>query len=804
MRLTGLILLHNVTSYIPLLLWPSQLGISTKGACEVANLTTFLLYELLPIIRSNPFQSTRLSHFKNRPHIYTLLIDLTNCFGLINLSVFTKILNSHKQLESLAPYFALFYGSQSHMFFSYSSMKKLLMTDDVAPNGFFQGEIIASLGSCLVLTEIINLATASFTIEESEILTISSIIDDITVHAHADLLEKFVFNFNKQLLNFKTGYINLSKTILLPPTDSPSCPHISQYHLLAHRITTAINPQANLSDSINVKPSISLGIPHGNQEFIIQHLHNSAIDINKMFSRINQYPHTQVQYHFIKLCMSGLPTSTMRQVRPSLVLPHLVASFQKDTMNWLQQTSAQSAHIPNIIPLNDVSILIAATRCSEGGLNLPLNLENIAPLAYLTATLSNCNTIRKIYNNANNHIINALLDEFLGLPIDAADQYIIESCNEKIDLLKALQKFSEITGLYDHTLETVSSMDNLSQAMASTALSRNNKKKIFSLLQNDENKAQFRSQTSAGAACVFMALPTDKQFTLSTDEFSMLISTRIFAFPDPIGYPHPSQYPLLSTQQLTFECPFCRFRGGTLTYEHILVCPGSGGNIKRHNEGIVIFQQLLDFAGVHHSLREPKSISQGTRRRTDIITSHNQMRRGYDWAVISPNVPTYCKKAALEALHAADSKYKEKLDKHFQAYALENADFVPLILESTGAFHPRTLREIQALVTLSDQQQPVHHSFTIRNSFQFWTHTISIAAVRATMRKQIDARSYARHKVAHILKDNQLPINYAHPVSPLNATQLSTVCEFTNCSTANPLPIHPQSNITRTGCHLRF
>ena len=86
------------------------------------------------------------------------------------------------------------------MFFAYNDRKKLLMADNVASNGFFQGEIIASLGSCLVLIELIKCTLAIFTNEEANMLTISSIIDDITVHANAEILEKFVFYFNQQLI----------------------------------------------------------------------------------------------------------------------------------------------------------------------------------------------------------------------------------------------------------------------------------------------------------------------------------------------------------------------------------------------------------------------------------------------------------------------------------------------------------------------------------------------------------------------------------------------------------------------------
>ena len=154
---------------------------------------------------------------------------------------------------------------------------------------------------------------------------------------------------------------------------------------------------------------------------------------------------------------------------------------------------------------------------------------------------------------------------------------------------------------------------------------------------------------------------------------------------------------------------------------------------------------------------------------TIVVSKLNfKSQRGYDWAGISPKRTHILQtlKAALEAFHAADTKYKEKISKHFKAYALENADFAPLILESTGAIHPRTICEIQALVTLNDQHHPIQHSFTIRGSFQYWTHSLSIAAVRATMRKQADALKYARIKVARLLNDRQLSSNHAQPIPP--------------------------------------
>ena len=554
------------------------------------------------------------------------------------------------------------------------------------------------------------------------------------------------------------------------------CPPLSEYTILADLVTQSIDPSiipAGSAMAIQVKSSVSLGIPHGCSDFKIDYLKNKAIEISATFERIKQLPHVQFQYHLLKTCLSATPTSLLRQIRPSLTIPYLLNSFHDDSLQWLQCAVSPSIAIPHP-PLNELSILIGATRCSQGGLNLPLDQKRIAPLAFLTTTLANCNTLKTIYASSNNkHLLLILIDELLREPVSPEEKLLTSLCPVKQDLLKGLELFNQVkepTILY--SLEYLSSVHNLSQSMASTALSKYNTDKIMALLDNDLDKSHFRSQMSQGAACVLMAPPTDNAFILTPAEFATLLSTRVFARrPDPIGYPTPEQYPTLFAQQSSFRCPFCSFKTAFLTYEHILVCPGGGSNIMRHNEGISLFRNLLTTVGVSHTLREPKSINHGTNKRTDVITFHNQQRRGYDWAVVSPNVPSYCRKASYEPFYAAQSKFQEKINKHFDAYQSESADFVPLILESTGAMHPRMVQEIRALVMLNNNNShPIHHAYNISSAFQYWCHSFSIAAVRATMRKQVTACNRAHDIVTwHIHNPNTATIQTT-PTTTTNTT----------------------------------
>ena len=441
--------------------------------------------------------NSNFNKFKEKiPHTFTLLLDLKNCFGLINIDTLFKILNTNSILDSISPYIHLIYGNDSKLFFSLTNDRKILFTEGVARNGLHQGEIMASLAACLVLIEIIIISTTDFSISEKNSLTIVSIIDDMTIHASAEIMIKFITNFNKNLKILNTGIINLKKSFLLPPTESPSCPPLYEYQQLAKAISIAIEPTIDPINYIQVEMTTSLGIPHGNTNFKIEKMTNKAAELTRVFSRITQYPHTQTQYHLIKLCMSGTPTALIRQIRPSITIPHLVAKFHSDTMKWLQLTTSYSKSIPNP-PLNELSILIAGTKCSEGGLNLPLDYQRIAPLAYLTTTISNAITLRTIYSDTQEpkHILLSLIDELLRTPNDPAEILLSNISPEKRDLILALTTFTRINKLPPNTtLENLTDLNEISQSMGSTALSKYNSLKILELLTTDLDKAQFVSQ----------------------------------------------------------------------------------------------------------------------------------------------------------------------------------------------------------------------------------------------------------------------------------------------------------------------
>ena len=294
--------------------------------------------------------------------------------------------------------------------------------------------------------------------------------------------------------------------------------------------------------------------------------------------------------------------------------------------------------------------LIAGTRCSHGGLGLPLNYHETAPLAYLTTILSNADTLTELYKNhgMSDHGLVYLIEQFLKTPESEDDFRIVEGFPAKQDLLKSLSRLKVLKNLHPSTsLVDVSQFKQLSQSYASSALSNDNVKLITERLLSVANKAQFLSQQQDGAMYPVIVPPTYCRWTFTALQFSVYIRIRIFSMdPDPVGYPTTSMYPCLDTELLFFQCLACKSRNACVKYEHLQSCPGGTLNISRHNDLIELLLQQFNSVNIH-ARGEPGPVSDATRKKTDIrAMGFNLQPKHIDWAVISPNAQTYAQSAS--------------------------------------------------------------------------------------------------------------------------------------------------------------
>ena len=140
-------------------------------------------------------------------------------------------------------------------------------------------------------------------------------------------------------------------------------------------------------------------------------------------------------------------------------------------MGWLQMTVSRGLPLSHPA-LNKLSILITSTKCSRGGLGLPLNFFEMAPLAHLTTQLSCANTLTNLYlkHNMGDHGLIFLIRQLLKEPVSDFDLHAVERYQAKNNLLSACQ---HLKGLHSSTtLEDMSNIRELTQEYASTALAK--------------------------------------------------------------------------------------------------------------------------------------------------------------------------------------------------------------------------------------------------------------------------------------------------------------------------------------------
>ena len=125
--------------------------------------------------------------------------------------------------------------------------------------------------------------------------------------------------------------------------------------------------------------------------------------------------------------------------------------MQKKIEQWILSSTKPEHPSLNTLELPYHAKIIAGARCASGGLGLPINEPDTAPIAILCATLSSIYTLRGIYTEAylDGHLLLSIMKAFLSTT-DLPSEYF----PFKEDLIKAKEKYIQIMDLpQDTTLE---------------------------------------------------------------------------------------------------------------------------------------------------------------------------------------------------------------------------------------------------------------------------------------------------------------------------------------------------------------
>ena len=572
------------------------------------------------------------------------MIDLKNFYGESSLKLVAQCLNSHPELAAMAPVATLIYGSKVQSFITRSASGELLIIEDVNQSSLYQGETLAAALSTAVSKEIVGLAMEELSPEERRQIIIKAIIDDITAYATYQIMVKFFRSFCKHLLELRAGSINLGKTCILPPSYPEMAPPIAVFEELANEMSDILDPQREMEqkDRIQVKKegSVTLGIPQGSEKFKCDTLSAEAREMGRIMARLKQVNNPQIEYHMIRWCLAGTSMGFMRNMAPSLTVPLLLKANEFEIEEWLKENVSETkAMVHRIQELPEAAKLIAGINCGYGGLGLPASHSQIAPHAFLCSTLMACNTLIKVYGgvqNGPNDLIMKLVQELIKMPETLQDREIKRSCRFKWDLLDSLEVYKELMGSpRDVRLIDIMKGAKKIQSVATNTRSKMVAAQILGMLPSDHQKAGWVSQTAPGAACVFNAPPTDREFEIPTEEWNLLMRMRLHVFLDPLFLPKPSMFQSIELgegQLDEFECRLCNHRGAGANYVHLLTCPGGGGTIRRHDDVANTWAALLTTSGIIYNYQEPRPVP-GTTHRTDHEFHFDNQDKAYDLAV---------------------------------------------------------------------------------------------------------------------------------------------------------------------------
>ena len=174
-------------------------------------------------------------------------------------------------------------------------------------------------------------------------------------------------------------------------------------------------------------------------------------------------------------------------------------------------------------------------------------------------------------------------------------------------------------------------------------------------------------------------------------------------------------------------CPACG-RPSDRLGDHALNCAWQGERIARHNS----LRDAIHGTAVAASLAPTKEgrfllPGQGGKP-ADILVPHwtGGKDTAYDVTVINPLQSAEVSGAATTPGHALNTAQKRKLDKSWEECHRQGIEFIPIAVESLGAWHPTAVTEVAKLGSALARQNGDEESTTIQRLFQ----QLSVALMR--------------------------------------------------------------------------
>ena len=290
--------------------------------------------------------------------------------------------------------------------------------------------------------------------------------------------------------------------------------------------------------------------------------------------------------------------------------------------------------------------------------------------------------------------------------------FALETMPRKLEELLAFQHFKKLQA----TLNNCKAKVDLNRFKAT-------------FLLNDADKAQFLSKSQFGSAGFLKATPSDRSLSLSNKDLTL--SLRLYL-----------RLPLLSylelPQDLNCFCTRMARQGIShqLTEAHLLVCHGGKVMTTRHNALANVVSDMVKAAQLAPIMEQLASEGQDARLRFDVsIDRYDGSSRDFkcDVTVVNPCSKHLVAHAAKTARYAADAKAKTKISKYSRFLHLQD-DFLALVFETFGAFHPDVFKLISILSKRVGNVPPLSATWTCPTFTSYWLQRLSCCLWRENAR----------------------------------------------------------------------
>ena len=727
----------------------------------IAKSISIPLRQLKPIF-SDFFFPTNLSHTPNgiEKVIHTLNNRLVNELGLDTM--FIDIKNAHNSVfrdhalhvlqqhhPIFLPYFISTYNSPSSLYFNGGNLGYLPIT---SARGFHQGDPFASFIFCLCIHKILNDAKQLNNIQQNNGI-ITSYEDDISVQNSASNIVE-IFNFLKSALNDIGLEINLAKTKIMMShyQSSEESDNIFSRYLDLGLLPSNIIRHFKYFDGNNIDADffeqkqnygvLLLGTPVGSTEYILSSLNGKIISLNNESLALTDFRGgAHRQFTLLSRCFKMKINHLLRTLPTNLVHNFalafdalLLTIFNKITNSTISLDS--SAHKQMQLPI------------SFGGLGLGNNLAS-SIAAQIASEIACFDTVKTLIPSAN---LSPLLFENLAVInaaiVDYKDKKNVAITEDILDSPVSIFPREPPAGICSSDIITIDTLLSLSsnfklQKYLTIRLNRLAHTNLLSTFTSDpRNLSRLVSCSQFGSGYFLHGTPrSNTSSLLSCLHFIIAMCLRLgLKIPDiPDGLP----------------CKDCKSNSHIdPNGDHILNC-NSGERLRWHNAIVFIVVLLAKGSGAKVQTNKLNHVFSAANSESspDIqISDHHVIQSKFkastifgDVRIVHPSSKSYCNHASVIPFHAANKAFASKQQKfsYNMSFCQPNATFIPLILESYGAIHPKFREFLAALVPELAIKMEMDPSVL----FGYFLKKISVSLARSTASTIISARDkiYFRH-----------------------------------------------------------